>query len=254
MERTDLRSYYAHPPCVIINLTDRCNLACSFCGKGMPVQQREEKRDLAVWEIERISELLKGYDYEILKISGGEPTLHPAFAEVTLSLPKLFTGKKYYLATNGARLFQFQDVLRVYHRIDLSYYPEQQSQSKYYAKARSLVSLHKNIVELAKSVDTADPANKLGWAKDTKDGFAAVDDVRLLPNVGRTDVFLKCGFRRWRVIVQDRIYPCCVASGLAEVRGIARSELSVPLDFNWKQSLAILEESNERGCLPAMLG
>ena len=247
MESTDLQSYYAHPPCVIINLTDRCNLTCSFCSKGVPLQAEEEKRDLSLREIERIGELLDGCDYDILKISGGEPTLHRDFVEITRRLPDLFPGKKYYLATNGAGLFKARDVLDVYDRIDLSYYPEQESQSKYYSKARGLVSLHSNIVELAKGIEAEDPANKSGWAKDTKDGFATVDDTRLFPNFGRTEVFQKCGFRHWRVIVQDRIYPCCVSSGLSEVRGIPRSKLSVPFDSNWKNALADLESSMSSG-------
>ena len=200
----DLHNYYAHPPCVIINLTDRCNLACSFCAKGVPFQKDEGKRDLALWEIERISKLLKDHHYDILKISGGEPTLHRDFAEVTRRLPDLFPGKKYYLATNGAGLRKFRDILYIYDRIDLSYYAEQSSQSKYYSRARSLVSLHPNIVELAKGVDAKDPANRSGWANDTKDGFSIVDDIGLFPNLGRADVFQKCGFREWRVIVNDR--------------------------------------------------
>jgi cyclic pyranopterin phosphate synthase len=115
--------YYAHPPCVILHLTDRCNLECSFCGKGVPFQKKDELRDLAVSDLEHIAELLKDYPYDILKISGGEPTLHKSFAEITRSLPDLFPGKKYYLATNGVGLQKFQAVLHIYDRIDLSYYP-----------------------------------------------------------------------------------------------------------------------------------
>jgi hypothetical protein len=242
-----LSDYYAHPPCVILHLTDRCNLECSFCVKGVPFQKEDELRDLALSDLDRIAELLRDYRYDILKISGGEPTLHSGFAEITRRLPDLFPGKKYYLATNGAGLQKFREVLPIYDRIDLSYYPEQTAQARYYSKARDLVSLHPNIVEMAKGLDHDDPANRSGWAADTRDGFAVVDDIRTFPNFGRTNVFQKCGLREWRVIVNGRIYPCCVASGLAEVRGISRSELSVPLDANWQQAIRQLEASMSAG-------
>lgn len=126
----------------------------------------------------------------------------------------------------------------MYDRIDLSYYPEQRSQAKYYSKARELVSILK--------ADEETPGSS-GFVETTRNGFEFVDDTALFPNLGRAEVFYKCGFRNWKMVVRDRIYPCCVASGLVDIRGLSPLELSVPLDANWRESLLKVENSMSEG-------
>jgi GTP 3',8-cyclase len=92
-----------------ISLTEACNLRCVYC---MPEHATFERRDelLSPTEIVRIASDLAGLGIEAVRITGGEPTLRPEFAEIArllCEIPNLKVG----LTTNGLRLAQHADSL-----------------------------------------------------------------------------------------------------------------------------------------------
>lgn len=93
---------------VLVQLTNRCNLRCSFCDfwpNGAPPDQ-----ELTLAEHQRLSDELRGLGRFIVSIEGGEPFLRPDLVEIVRAyarhhLPTLFTNGWYVTPTNAAALF-----------------------------------------------------------------------------------------------------------------------------------------------------
>ena len=89
---------------VYIEITNRCNLSCSFCPKTKRALKRNNKEDFL-----HIIEAIKPYtDYVYLHLLG-EPTLHPELKDY-LQICKEY-GLKVNLTTNGTLLSKVKDIL-----------------------------------------------------------------------------------------------------------------------------------------------
>jgi len=106
-----------------ICITDFCNLQCKNCGQGTP--WHKSKKAMSVDHLLNISKFFKANEFEIIKVSGNEPTLHKEFADICNSLKSLFPANKYYLATNGFNLGKYLSDIKIFDRIDVSCYPGQ---------------------------------------------------------------------------------------------------------------------------------
>ena len=102
-------------------ITDYCNLQCALCSQGTPYQKN--KRTMSLDQIERMSLLIRPYEFEVIKISGGEPTLHPQFREICRKLKTWFPARRYEMSTNGFRLEEYVDCIGVFGAVSLSLYP-----------------------------------------------------------------------------------------------------------------------------------
>lgn len=85
--------------CVLINITDRCNLNCSFC----LANQGNKNNVPTLEEIQNSLSKIIEKDKTLLQLSGGEPTMRDDLPEI-IKLARN-TGAKYVqLNTNGIRL------------------------------------------------------------------------------------------------------------------------------------------------------
>jgi uncharacterized radical SAM superfamily Fe-S cluster-containing enzyme len=93
-----------HSCLTLVEITDKCNLACPICYAGSSPQM-ETSRSLE--EIEFMLDAIVANEGEpdIVQISGGEPTIHPQFFEI-LDMAKRKPIKHLMVNTNGLRIAQ----------------------------------------------------------------------------------------------------------------------------------------------------
>jgi len=96
------RDHEQHSCLTVIEVTDRCNLACPTC-YAMSSPHYGRHRTLA--EIEQMLDVIVANEGEpdVVQISGGEPTVHPQFFEI-LDIAKRKPIKHLMLNTNGIRI------------------------------------------------------------------------------------------------------------------------------------------------------
>ena len=200
-----------------IAITDYCNQSCSLCSQGTPLQK--DKKTMSMADLEAISRNVRPYEFDVIKISGGEPTLHPQFGEICRNLRRLLPANRYELATNGFRLEQFRDCIGVFDNIDLASYP-------------------------GRNDEIVEHFRRLQWANVNiplkRDGMEMMD-VYQEKNGGKENVYDNCAYAGYRKVIQDRIYPCCIIFGQAMRQNIDLDEISVAFDANWRENLAEID-------------
>lgn len=92
---------------VYIEITNGCNLSCSFC-----VQKHEKRRDISILEFEYILKQIKPFTSYIYLHVLGEPLSHPKLEEI-LSLCQVY-GFNVQITTNGTLLKKTLPVLMNY--------------------------------------------------------------------------------------------------------------------------------------------
>jgi len=194
-------------------ITYFCNLACPLCSQATPLQK--DKATMSIEDLEAIARIVEPHQFYAIKLSGGEPTLHPRFGEICDRLPEFFPGRRYLLATNGKLLAKYLDRLAVFDRIDLSEYPGH------------------NDEEFARLY----PSRLSNLSATIKQDYVELDDVFAEKNRELETVFRHCHQSSVKKIVQDRIYPCCVVFGNLTRQGSDPGEVSAPMDEHWKRNL-----------------
>jgi len=81
-------------PGIVIELTNRCNLRCQHCFD----KRHSADGDLKIETVEMILLGAKAYCFDHLSFTGGEPTMHPGFAEILTMVCK--AGYKFGFVTN----------------------------------------------------------------------------------------------------------------------------------------------------------
>ncbi len=85
-----------------ISITDRCNFRCVYCmDPGVRFLPRE--RLMSVDQIVRVARVCVGLGVDKLRLTGGEPTVHPHLTRIIRGLAALGT-RDLALTTNGSRL------------------------------------------------------------------------------------------------------------------------------------------------------
>ncbi len=217
-------AFFSHSRCLTtleIAVTDLCDLRCRLCAQG--TAQLKNKKSISLNRLIQVSEYFRPHVIGTVKISGGEPTLHPEFAQICRQLKSLFHAKKYTLATNGCLLERYVDPIRVFDTVDLSLYPGQNDEVYHRLTKLGIPNLIARV----------------------KRDRAEMMDIFCMPNQGKKNVFQNCGLSspaNIYKIVQDRIYPCCNVFGLSQIReGIDIDKISVVLDENWRGRLLKLD-------------
>lgn len=86
----------AKPGSLSIELTDACDLKCPYCSNpGFPNPRTFMSREVT----DAICASTRSFRVDRIRIGGGEPTLHPRFAEISAQLSK--SGKMFSIVTNG---------------------------------------------------------------------------------------------------------------------------------------------------------
>ena len=93
-----------------LNLLDACNMRCMYC---MPEDQKFKKiKDLLpASEMGRIVENLTKFGIEEVRLTGGEPLMHPQFREIVQTISKCNL-KKLAITTNAILLEKHLDFLK----------------------------------------------------------------------------------------------------------------------------------------------
>ena len=109
---------------IYIEITNNCNLNCSFCSKTNKV-----KRYLSVNEFENILKKINDYTNYIYLHVKGEPLLHPDLDKILDLLDKY--NKKVIITTNGTLLKERLDILLKHniYRINISLHSENSKQN-----------------------------------------------------------------------------------------------------------------------------
>lgn len=199
--------------CLEIAITDFCNLDCTYCSQGTPIQKG--KLTMPVELINQVSKIVRPYEFEEIKISGGEPTLHPQFRTICENLHEWFPATRYTLATNGAMLARYLDCISVFSQVQLSEYPGQNEDVFEGLIQRDIPNLY----------------------AVTKPDDTMMINVHEQPNLGKVGIAERCPLRQVKKVVQQYIYPCCVVFGLSIWRGMDRTGVACPLVANWRECL-----------------
>lgn len=95
-----------------ISLTERCNLKCIYCMPNQKIEYFNSKDLLTTEEFMRIAGLFVDWGIKKIRITGGEPTIHPNFNQI-LSKFKLLKMEKNLssiaITTNGYVTFKYLD-------------------------------------------------------------------------------------------------------------------------------------------------
>lgn len=96
--------------CIMVHLTDHCNLSCVRCSHFSPLAKKEFFLDLDDFEKDcrRLAELTNG-DVDEFQLSGGEPLLHPRVHEFPYIVRKYFRKTQIIIITNATRLESMKD-------------------------------------------------------------------------------------------------------------------------------------------------
>jgi GTP 3',8-cyclase len=87
-----------------ISLTDRCQLRCSYCMPEHGLQWLPKAELLTDDEFVRLGRVFVGLGVKTVRLTGGEPTLHPRLAELVAALATLDPRPELSLTTNAVTL------------------------------------------------------------------------------------------------------------------------------------------------------
>ena len=188
-------------------------MRCRLCSQGVVLQK--DKREMSFKELERISKFFNQYEFDVVKISGGEPTLHSEFPKICENLKRLFPAFFYQLATNGCLLEKYIENTLMFDQIDLSNYPGQND------------DVYSRIVNL----------NHSNIYPNRKEDFIQMMDIYQENNLDKTNIFNSCINKNIKKVVQSRIYPCCNILGQSFRQDISRDKISALIGEDWREKL-----------------
>lgn len=95
-----------------LSITDRCDLACQYCrpSRADGYVAAERRLDPDAWA--RLAEGLVARGVTRLRLTGGEPLLHPRVVEIVRALSRVEGVTDLALTTNGTRLSRLAPALR----------------------------------------------------------------------------------------------------------------------------------------------
>lgn len=126
-KRTRDEQTLANIKTINLNLTNACNLRCTFCPIGTP----EYVNDYAMMSLETVAKFIERVQ-EFTDITGqrvmvslsgkGEATVHKQFRDIVLMLAKHKDVMRLQTLTNGALLYRNQDLIPLFDRIRYNSY------------------------------------------------------------------------------------------------------------------------------------
>ena len=87
-----------------ISLTDRCNLRCVYCMPAEGVRWQPRSEQLSVDEIVRVVECAAQGGVERIRLTGGEPLVHPHIVEIVRRIASMQNIEEVSLTTNAMLL------------------------------------------------------------------------------------------------------------------------------------------------------
>jgi organic radical activating enzyme len=206
-------------------INDHCNLQCQYCSHGSP--NIKNKITMSFARIKEMSAFFSGYVFDGLKISGGEPTLHPEFAEISRNMRDIFCANFYMFSTNGAMLQKYLEVIQNYNSVDFSLYRGYNDNIFYEIKKLAIP----NIVHIERFEEEAifDPTD-----------------------VNHHETFNKvyyCQYAHTLKICHERIAPCALAfANCVRNPELNYNNVSVPVDEHWAKNIEPLKAAMKDFC------
>lgn len=196
---------------ISLQLTTFCNRKCPYCCCAIPSLNKKEHFDIPYFE-----KLIPYFKSMNLTITGGEPTIHPSFHDVTLYIKEKFSPPKYVLVTNGYG----------FNKLPMEYF----------------LKFNKIII-----TEYDNPSNSVE-IKDFKVRVPRTIQLEIwdkvkIPHIKKAKGIKPCPKRvsisGVAAYENGLLYPCCV---------ITKREIGIPLDDNW--STKILEVPTScNGCI-----
>lgn len=90
-----------------ISLTDRCNLRCVYCMPGDGIGWQARTDQLSVAEIRRVVETAARGGIRQVRLTGGEPLVHPHIAEIVRKIASIREIEEVSMTTNAMLLERF---------------------------------------------------------------------------------------------------------------------------------------------------
>ena len=87
-----------------VSLTDKCNLRCTYCMPSEQMQWLPNAQVLTTDEILRVVRIAVEHGIEEVRLTGGEPLLHPNLVEIVAGIASLPNAPKLAITTNAVRL------------------------------------------------------------------------------------------------------------------------------------------------------
>lgn len=95
-----------------LSLTDRCNLRCSYCMPAEGLQWLPSAEQLSVAEFAELAQVCVAAGIERIRLTGGEPLIHPELEELIALLSALDPRPELAMTTNGIGLAARAEGLR----------------------------------------------------------------------------------------------------------------------------------------------
>jgi GTP 3',8-cyclase len=95
-----------------VSLTDKCNLRCTYCMPAEGVDWISKAMHLTSDELKRVVGILCELGIEEIRLTGGEPLLHPEILEIVNVLNELPTKPEISMTTNATRLDKLASELK----------------------------------------------------------------------------------------------------------------------------------------------
>lgn len=87
-----------------VSLTDKCNLRCTYCMPSEQMQWLPNAQVLTTAEMLRVVRIAVEHGIEEVRLTGGEPLLHPNIVEIVADITALPNAPKLAITTNAVRL------------------------------------------------------------------------------------------------------------------------------------------------------
>lgn len=96
-----------------VSLTDKCNLRCTYCLPEEGVDWISKAKHLTIDELQRVISIFCKAGIEEVRLTGGEPLLHPEVVEIVKMISQITPKPKISMTTNATRLNQLADDLKI---------------------------------------------------------------------------------------------------------------------------------------------
>lgn len=196
-----------------IDLTHRCNLNCSFCWKFV----KQSNYEMTLEQVDNFCKYFGHLKPKKLRITGGEPLMHPNFWEILKLLKDVFCDSIMQVTTNGLLLRDWMKIKRVSYII--TPYPENE---------------YLNVKKFPRPNEYFD-----------RDHDPDLSDERA------KRIHKNCLYKQIRVI-GDNVYDCCHAETMERLRDCPMVHVKVGKD--WEKEFAEQDKNRWIECVHCFVG
>jgi len=187
-----------------IDVTHKCNLNCSFCGKMV----WDSDYEITMEQVENFCKQCNDVPATCVRVSGGEPLTHPYIEEI-IDMIAVRMKRVIHLATNGILLHKHESIIPKLNLIHITPYPGVNDAAV--AKYGELPNV--NLVTVREYYDPL------------YDPDLSIEAARYL--------YSHHCVRSMVSITSNRVYPCCLAEMLERTRGI--DKVHIELKDGWME-------------------